>query len=46
MRMTMNQYFNNHNSNRFKSRKKIIKELKHTARDINEMTIDAIDAEI
>ena len=29
-----------------KVKAKIIKELKHTARDINEMTIDAIDLEI
>ena len=29
-----------------KVKAKIIKEIKHTARDINEMTIDAIDAEI
>ena len=29
-----------------KVKAKIIKELKHTTRDINEMTIDAIDAEI
>ena len=29
-----------------KVKAKIIKELKHTIRDINEMTIDAIDAEI
>ena len=29
-----------------KVKAKIIKELKHTARDINEMMIDAIDAEI